>query len=103
MTDIYCFVDDFLKAHADLAHWRRSPNALPAFADSEVITIGLMQSFLGAAPLNQTYDLIAENFAAAFPRLCSYQQWTARLHPLTPLHGRPVASARPPGRRPLCS
>jgi hypothetical protein len=98
MTDIYCFVDDFLKAHADLAHWRRSPNALPAFADSEVITIGLMQSFLGVASLRQTYDLIARNFAAAFPRLCSYQQWIARLHRLTPLIGRLFESARLLGR-----
>ena len=94
MTDIYCFADDFLKAHSGLAHWRRSPNALPAFSDSEVITIGLMQSFLGVASLKQTYDLIAENFAAAFPRLCSYQQWLACLHKLTPLIGRLFESAR---------
>jgi len=94
MTDIYCFVDDFLKAHAGLAHWRRSPNAMPAFSDSEVITIGLMQSFLGVASLKQTYDLIAKNFATAFPRLCSYQQWIARLHHLTPLIGRLLESAR---------
>jgi hypothetical protein len=42
MTEIYCFVDDFLKAHTGLADWRCSPNAAPTFADSEVITIGLM-------------------------------------------------------------
>ena len=94
MTDIYCFVDDFLKAHTGLAHWRRSPHATPAFADSEVITIGLMQSFLGVASLKRTYDLIAKNFATAFPRLCSYQQWLARLHRLTPLIGRLFESAR---------
>jgi transposase len=94
MTDIYCFVDDFLKAHTGLAHWRRSPNSVPAFTDAEVVTIGLMQSFLGVASLKQTYDLIADNFAAAFPRLCSYQQWLARLHRLTPLIGRLFESAR---------
>ena len=27
MTDIFCFVDDFLKAHTGLAHWRTSHNA----------------------------------------------------------------------------
>lgn len=94
MTDIYCFVDDFLKNHSGLADWRRSPNASPAFSDSEVITIGLIQSFLGVASLKQTYDLIAKNFASAFPRLCSYQQWLHRLHRLTPLIGRLFESAR---------
>lgn len=94
MTDIYCFVDDFFKAHAGLAHWRGSPNAAPTFSDAEVITIGLMQSFLGVASLKQTYQLIADNFASAFPKLCSYQQWLARLHRLSPLIGRLFESAR---------
>lgn len=97
MTEIYCFVDDFLKAHAGLAHWRRSPNATPAFSDAEVISIGLMQSFLGVASLKQTYDLIAKNFAAAFPQLCSYQQWLQRLHRLSPIIGRLFEAARRPG------
>jgi hypothetical protein len=94
MTDIYCFVDDFLKAHSGLADWRCSPNAAPSFADSEVITIGLMQSFLGVASLKQTYQLIANNFASAFPKLCSYQQWLQRLHRLSPIIGRLFESAR---------
>jgi len=34
MTEIYCFVDDFLKAHTGLAGWRCSPNATPTFSDS---------------------------------------------------------------------
>ena len=97
MTDICCFVDDFLKAHTGLAQWRRSPNAAPAFSDAEVITIGLMQSFLAVASLKQTYNLIAENFASAFPKLCSYQQWLARLHHLSPMIGRLFESARLPG------
>jgi transposase len=94
MTDIYCFVDDFLKAHSGLADWRSSPNAAPSFTDSEVITIGLMQSFLGVASLKQTYQLIASNFASAFPQLCTYQQWLARLHRLSPIIGRLFESAR---------
>jgi hypothetical protein len=94
MTDIYCFVDDFLKAHTGLAGWRSSPNAAPSFTDSEVITIGLMQSFLGVASLKQTYQLIADNFASAFPQLCSYQQWLARLHRLSAIIGRLFESAR---------
>jgi hypothetical protein len=73
MTDIYCFVDDFLKARTGLTNWRCSPNASPTFSDSEVITIGSMQTFLGVASLKQTYQLIANNFAPAFLKLYSYQ------------------------------
>lgn len=98
MTEIYCFVDDFFKAHTPLALWRRSPNHLPAFTDSEVITIALMQSALGVDSLKKTYQLIDSNFASAFPKLCSYQQWIARLHRLSPLIGRLFESARLPGR-----
>ena len=98
MTSIYCFVDDFFKAHNSLAHWRRSPNHHPSFTDSEVITIALMQSHLGVASLKKTYQLIADNFASAFPKLCSYQQWIARLHRLTPIIGRLFESARLLGR-----
>lgn len=98
MTEIYCFVDDFFKAHTGLARWRHSPNADPAFADSEVITIALMQSCLGVDSLKQTYTLIAENFASAFPLVCSYQQWIARLHRLSPIIGRLFESARRVGK-----
>ncbi|MGA9773819.1 MAG: hypothetical protein WBV94_32610, partial [Blastocatellia bacterium] len=38
------------------------------------------------------------NFASAFPQLCSYQQWIARLHRLSPLIGRLFESARVAGR-----
>jgi IS5 family transposase len=34
------------------------------------------------ASLKQTYRLVAANYRSAFPRLCSYQQWIARLHAL---------------------
>lgn len=94
MTQIYCFADDFFKAHTTVAHWRRSPNREPAFTDSEVITIALMQSCLGVDSLKQTYNLIASNFASAFPKLCSYQQWIARLHRLGFIIGRLFESAR---------
>jgi hypothetical protein len=39
MTEIYCFVDDYLRAHLALLRWRRSPHCAPRFTDSEVITI----------------------------------------------------------------
>jgi hypothetical protein len=98
MTQIYCFVDDSLKSHSRLAHWRSSPNASPAFADAEVITIALMQSCLGVASLKQTYKLISNNYASAFPKLCSYQQWIARLHRLGPVISHLFESARLVGR-----
>lgn len=94
MTQIYCFVDDYLKAHPRRASWRSSPNCRPAFTDAEVITIALMQSPLRVASLKQTYRLIGGNFSGAFPRLCSYKQWVARLHRLCDLIGKMIESAR---------
>ena len=92
MTEIYCFVDDFLKTHPVLAIWRRSNNAEPGFTDAEVITIAAMQGCFGCATLKKTYDLIAENHAAAFPDLVSYKRWIARLHGVTELVGHLVAA-----------
>lgn len=94
MTELYCFIDDYLKAHPRRAAWRSSPNCRPAFTDAEVLTIALMQSPLRVASLKQTYRLIQSNFAAAFPRLCSYQQWLARLHRLGDLVGQMIEAAR---------
>ncbi len=80
MTEIYCFVDDFLKARPPLLRWRRSPHARPRFTDAEVITIALLQGIFGVATLKQTYRLAAANWGAAFPRVPSYAQWLHRLH-----------------------
>ena len=76
-------MDDFLTAHPALAHWRQSPHHQPTFADAEVLTIALLQGCLGVASLKQTYRLVAYNYRSAFPHLCSYQQWMARLQALT--------------------
>lgn len=94
MTEIYCFVDDYLKAYPHRAQWRRSPNRKPAFTDSEVLTIALLQGSFGCATLKQAYLLIRDNWRTAFPRLCSYQQWLNRLHLLSSLVGQLVAAAR---------
>src|SRR3954469_11431884 len=83
LTELYVFIDDFLTAHPALAHGRQSPHDQPAFADTEVLTIGLLQGCLGGASVKQTYRLVAYNYRSAFPRLCSYQQWMARLQALT--------------------
>ncbi len=83
LTELYAFVDDFLTAHPNLMNWRQSPHNTPRFADSEVLTLALLQGCLGVASLKQTYRLVAANYRSAFPRLCSYQQWMTRLHALT--------------------
>lgn len=83
MTEIYCFVDDYLKAHPGQARWRRSPHSAPRFADSEVITIALLQGSFQVASLKQTYRLVGSNFRSAFPHLPSYAEWMRRLHQLT--------------------
>lgn len=90
LTEIYVFIDDYLKAHAEMADWRRSPHAHPAFTDAEVITIALMQGCLGCESLKRAYELIVENFGSAFPTVPSYKQWIARLHALSELVGRLV-------------
>jgi len=47
-----------------------------------VLPIALLQGCLEVASLKQTYRLVAHNCRAAFPHLCSYQQWIARLQSL---------------------
>jgi transposase len=92
MTEIYCFVDEFLQTHQALARWRRSPHAQPQFSDAEVLTIALLQGVFAVATLKQTYRLIARNWRSAFPALPSYKQWVARLHQLWPQVGRVLAA-----------
>ena len=94
MTQIYCFVDDYLKAHPKLANWRSSNNDQPSFTDAEIITIALMQSCFGVATLKKTYSLIVNNFGSAFPQLCSYKRWIARLHMLSEVTGHLCEAAR---------
>jgi hypothetical protein len=90
---VYVFVDDWLKSHPGAAQWRLSPNVRPAFSDAEVIAIAVMQGCLGTATLKRTYQVIAGEYASAFPRLCSYAQWLARLHALAPITGQLVVAA----------
>ena len=83
LTELYVLIDDFQTDHPKLAHWRQSPHDQPAFTDAEVLTIALLQGCLGVASLKQTYRPVAHNHRCAFPSLCSYQQWMARLQALT--------------------
>ena len=84
MIELYCFVDEFLKTHPRLAHWRRSPHAQPQFSDAEVLTIALLQGVFEVATLKQTSRLVAQNWQTAFPHLSSYKQWLTRVHHLLP-------------------
>ena len=93
MTQIYVFVDDYLKAYPTQVAWRRSSNDAPAFTDAEVMTLGLLQGAFGCATLKKTYQLVAANWRGAFPRLCSYGQWVARLHTLSALVGQLLQAA----------
>lgn len=93
MTQVYVFVDDYLKQHPAQAAWRRFNNDAPAFTDAEVITVGLLQGAFGCATLKKTYQLAAANWRSAFPRLCSYGQWMARLHTLSALVGQLLQAA----------
>jgi hypothetical protein len=83
MIEIYCFIDDYLKAHPHCAQWRRSPHSVPRFADSEVLTLALLQGSFQVASLKQTYRLVRANFQSAFPHLPTYAEWLRRLHQLT--------------------
>jgi len=83
MTEIYCFIDDYLRAHPALAGWRRSPHSAPRFTDAEVITIALLQGPMGVASLKQSYRMVARNWRSAFPRLPTYTQLLNRLRQLT--------------------
>jgi DDE family transposase len=89
----YVFVADFLKKHPKMAQWRASNNDEPDFTDAEVIAIALMQGSLGTACLKKTFQHIAANHADAFPKLCSYQRWIARLHALSPIVGALIRAA----------
>lgn len=93
MTQLYVFVDNYLKEHPAQAAWRRSNNNAPDFTDAEVITIGLLQGVFGCATLRKTYQLVAANWRSAFPHLCSYGQWIARLHTLSALVGQLLQAA----------
>lgn len=83
LTEIYCFVDDFLQSNPQLSNWRRSNHDNPRLSDSEVLTIALMQSEFGVESLQKTFALIEQNCAAEFPDLCGYKQFIRRLHRLT--------------------
>jgi hypothetical protein len=78
-------IDDFLTDHPKLAHGRQSPHKQLLFADAEVLTIALLPGCLGVASRKQTDRLVAHNDRSAFPSLCSYPPWMARLQALTAL------------------
>lgn len=95
MTVLYVCIDDFLKKHPQWQKWRRSPNSTPTFTDAEVLTIALLQGCLKVATLKHAYQIIATDFADAFPKIPSYCQFVARLHALQSLVGRLIQEVLP--------
>src|SRR5262245_66674744 len=69
ITEIYVFVDDYLKQRPALARWRESNNNHPAFSDAEALTIGLSQGCFGVQSLKEAYQKIRDNHRQAFPHL----------------------------------
>src|SRR3954469_12067264 len=101
LTELYVFVDDFLTAHPAVAQWRRSPHDTPEFTDAGVLTLALLQGCLGVASLKQTYRLVAHNYGSAFPQLCSYPPWMARLQALSaPISALLMAPTQVPEQSP---
>ncbi len=78
---LYCFTDDFFQQQKHHGQWRKSNNC-PKFTDAEVIALALRQGYFQTATLKRTYLLVRANDPGAFPHLCSYKQWIARLHRL---------------------
>lgn len=79
---LYCFSDDFFQQQQQQGQWRHSNNC-PKFTDAEVITIALMLGYFQTASLKRAYLLVRANDPGAFPQICGYKQWVARLHALT--------------------
>src|SRR3954453_6763206 len=101
LTELYVFVDDFLTAHPVLAQWRQVPHATPAFTASQGLMLAVLQGCLGVARLKQTYRLVAHNSRSAFPHLCSYPQWIARLQALAaPVSALLLSTTRIPAESP---
>lgn len=96
MTVIFVTIDDFITEQPAWRRWRRSPNGSPSFTDAEVLTVALLQGCLKVATLKHAYQIIATDFADAFPRLPSYSQFMARLHALQSLVGRLIQQVLPP-------
>lgn len=82
MTEIYCFVDDYLPEHPALLKWRRSLHSAPRFTDPQVITIALLQAPSGVASLKKCCRRVAKNRHPAFPALPSDTPWVNGLHQL---------------------
>lgn len=87
LIESYVWIDDFLRHHPELAHWRRSNHDQPRFSDAEVLTIALMQHALRTDTLKRTYEIVIGTCGSLFPDVPSYKQWTRRLKPLHPMVG----------------
>ena len=98
MVEVYVFVSDYMTRHPQATQWRTSPNNHPAFT-AEVITLALLQGCFGCATLKRLHQIAvaSPHLRSAFPRLCSYKQFVARLHSLSSVVGQLIQASLLPG------
>ncbi len=74
---VYVLVDDWYQMKGK-HYLQGKPGAKPEFADSEVITLMLMQDFIPYPSETQYIGYIRANYLALFPRLISQSQFNRR-------------------------
>ena len=79
LTVLYVTIVDFFDKHPAMANWRESNNSKPEFTDAEVLTLAMMQQYFRTPALKRTFLLVLANDTRAFPKVCSYKQWMARV------------------------
>jgi hypothetical protein len=79
---LYVTIADFFDKHPKMQNWRESNNK-PKFTDAEVLTLAMMQSYFRTPTLKRTFELVLANDKGAFPKVCSYKQWIARVNQLS--------------------
>jgi len=82
-TIVLTVVDDaYKKLFVNQAYFRRSPNAAPAFTDSEVLTLALVQELAGYESQHAWWEYVNKNYRYLFPKLCDRTRYGRRLRRL---------------------
>lgn len=89
LTDVYVFVDDYLKAHPRATQWRTSNNRRPAVADAEVLTPRSARVAWGP-PRRQADGFAAGNLRRVLP---SYAGARTEAPGCTPSQASPASSS----------
>src|SRR5262245_28277804 len=94
LTEIYCFVDDFLKKHPRVAQGRESNPSAPQFRDAAVIPLAMLQGDLGCPTRSQADQRVAAKAGRAFPHGCGSKPGRARWPAWSPVSGWLVLVSR---------